>query len=73
MLFYDVYENVKKISLPGGSKRGHELKVTNNTKTTAVFFPRGSKKRKSINDDQHGHGQEKRRPSIMLRGRHDTA
>ena len=28
-------------------------------KTTAAVFPMGSKKRKSNNDDKHGHGQEK--------------
>ena len=33
------------------------------TKTIAAVFPRGSKKRKSTNDDKHGHGQEKRRPT----------
>ena len=27
--------------------------------------PRGSKKRKSNNDDTHGHGQEKRRPTTL--------
>ena len=31
----------------------------------AAVFPRGSKKRKSNNDDKHGHGQEKRRPSTL--------
>ena len=28
----------------------------NGTKTIAAIFPRGSKKRKSNNDDMHGHG-----------------
>ena len=32
-------------------------------------FPRGSKKKKSNNDDKHGHGQEKRRPSTLCRGK----
>ena len=40
-----------------------------NTKTTAAVFPRGSKKRTSNNDDQHDHGQEKRRPSTLCRGK----
>ena len=36
------------------------------TKTTATVFPRGPKKKKSSNDDKHGHGQEKRRPRRLL-------
>ena len=40
-------------------------KYRKNKKTTAAVFPRGSKKRKSNNDDKHGHGQEKRRPSTL--------
>ena len=47
------------------------------TKIIAVF-PRGSKKRKSNNDDKHGHGQDKRRPSTLWwakngRGEHVSA
>ena len=34
-------------------------------KTTAAVFPRGFKKRKPNNDDKHGHGQEKRRPTTL--------
>ena len=36
-----------------------------NGKTIVAVFPRGSKKRKSNNDDKHGHGQEKRRPTTL--------
>ena len=35
------------------------------TKTIVAVFPRRSKKRKSNNDDKHGHGQEKRRPTTL--------
>ena len=28
-------------------------------------FPRGCKKRKCNNDDKHGHGQEKKKPSTL--------
>ena len=38
-------------------------------KTILAVFPRGSKKRKSINDNKHDHGQEKRRPSTYLEGK----
>ena len=38
-------------------------------KTTAAVFPRGSKKRKSNNDDKRGHGQEKRRPTTLSWGK----
>ena len=36
-----------------------------NAKTTVAVFPRGSKKRKSNNDDKHGHGQKKRRLTTL--------
>ena len=36
------------------------------TKAVAVFPGGGSKKRKSTNDDEHGHGQEKRRHSKQI-------
>ena len=32
-----------------------------NASTETAVFPGGSEKRKSNNDDKHGHGQEKRR------------
>ena len=48
-----------KIPLPGGLKRGLQVKIT---KTIAVVCPRGSKKRKSNNDNKHCHGQEKGDP-----------
>ena len=35
----------------------------------AAVFPRGSKKRKSNNDDKHDHGQEKRRLSTLCWGK----
>ena len=35
------------------------------TKIIVAVFPRGSKKRKSNNDDKHDYGQEKRRPSTL--------
>ena len=41
------------------------------TKTAPAVFPRGSKKRKSNNDDKHDHGQEKRRTSTYVEGRID--
>ena len=37
--------------------------------TIADVFPGGSIKRKSNNDDKHGHGQEKRRPSTYVEGK----
>ena len=37
-------------------------------KSTTAVFPRGSKKRKSNNDDKHDHGREKRRPSTLCWG-----
>ena len=43
----------------------HTKKCEKSTKTIAAVFPRGSKKRKSNNDDKHGHGQEKRRPTTL--------
>ena len=55
--------------LRGGLKKWFSAnnyeKVRKNTKTIAAVFPRGSKKKKSNNDDKHGHGQEKRRPSTL--------
>ena len=48
-----------KNTLPEGLKKGSARK------TTPAVFPRGSKKRKSNNDDKHDHGQEKRRPSTL--------
>ena len=38
-------------------------------KTIVAVFPRGSKKRKSINHDKHDHGQEKRRPLTFVEGK----
>ena len=38
------------------------------TKTIVAVFPRGSKKRKSKNDDKHDHGKEKMRPSTYVEG-----
>ena len=43
----------------------HTKKAANNGKTTVAVFPRGSKKRKSNNDDKNDQGQEKRRPSTL--------
>ena len=43
-------------------KRGPYEKSTN---TIVTVFPRGSTMRKSNNDDKHGHGQEKRRPTTL--------
>ena len=43
----------------------HTKKAAKNGKTIVAVFPRGSKKRKSNNDDKHGHGQEKRRPTTL--------
>ena len=40
--------------------------------TIAAVFPGGSKKRQSNNDDKHGHGQEKRRPSTCVEGESET-
>ena len=34
--------------------------------------PRGSEKGKSSNDDGHGHGQKKRRPSTNVEGKNNT-
>ena len=40
------------------------------TKTTITMkVPRGSEKGKSSNDDGHGHGQKKRRPSTNVEGK----
>ena len=76
-----MYTNVKKgkISLCSKNrlgKNGSLFEVNGgrgphekNTKSTATVFPRGSKKRKSNNDDKHGHGQEKRRPSTYVEGK----
>ena len=36
-----------------------------NAKTIVAVIPRGSKKMKSNNDDKHGHGQEKRKPTPL--------
>ena len=46
--------------------KGGQVEIT---KITAAIFPRGSKKRKSNNDDKHDRGQEKRRPSIYVEGK----
>ena len=35
------------------------------TKIIVAVFPRGSKKRKSNNDDKYDQGKEKRRPSTL--------
>ena len=48
---------------------GPHAKMRKMRKTTAAIFPRGSKKRKSNNDDKHDHGQEKRRPSTLCGGK----
>ena len=61
-----LWKKNEKHPLPRGFKRCSQLK---STKTTAVVFPRGSKKKKSNNDDKHGHGQEKRRPSTLCLGK----
>ena len=55
-------EQVNNISL----QRGPQLKMG---KTIVAVFPRGSKKRKSNNDDKHGHGQEKRRLTTLRLGK----
>ena len=62
MIFYDFYEK-QKGALPGGAFKG----VPKKKKTP--FSPRGSKKKKSNNDDKHGHGQEKRRLSTLCWGK----
>ena len=51
-------EKVKNVCF----KRGPYRKSTN---TIVTVFPRESTKRKSNNDDEHGHGQEKRRPTTL--------
>ena len=45
---------------------GFHVKVM---KTTAAVFPRWSRNRESNNDDKHGHGPEKRRPSTCVEGK----
>jgi hypothetical protein len=61
MIFYDFYE--KNINdLPSGLQKASAAKTT---KTVAAVFPRGSKKRKSNNDDKHDYCQEKRRASTL--------
>ena len=53
-------------NLTRGLKTGSVAKKYSKiTKTIAAVFPRGSKKRKSNNDDEHGHGQEKRSPTTL--------
>ena len=47
----------------------HTKKTAKNGKTIVLVFPRGSNKMKSNNDDKHGHGQEKRRPSTYVEGK----
>ena len=42
------------------------------TKSTAAVFPRGSKNRKSNNDDKHDYGQEKRRPLTYVEGKNKS-
>ena len=57
-----IKKNSKKYSVRGlrnGSAR---------TNAPAVF-PRGSKKRKSTNDDKHDHGHEKGRPTTLSWGK----
>ena len=49
-------KKIKKEKLPGLKEGSVAKKYLKNTKTTAAVFPRGSKKRKSNNDDKHGHG-----------------
>ena len=39
------------------------------TTTITMKVPRGSEKGKSSNDDGHGHGQKKRRPSTYVEGK----
>jgi hypothetical protein len=66
MIFYNCYEKRQTQSLPGGFYKGSlDKKYLKIMKTIAAVFPRGSKKRKSNNDDKHGHGKEKRRPSTL--------
>ena len=58
-------EQIKRKSSPGGLKRGQHEK---NMKIIAAVFLRWSKKRKSNNDDNHGHDQgENETLNIMLR------
>ena len=58
MMFKKNFKKYPAVVLKNGSS-------AKSTKTIAAVFPRGSKKRKSNNDDKHDHGQEKRRPSTL--------
>ena len=46
-------------------RRGASAKRFLNENFIPAVFPRGPKKRKSNNDDKHGDGQEKRRPTTL--------
>ena len=63
MTFYNFYRKIKKILTRGLKKGSLAKKYQKIKKTIAAVFPRGPKKRKSNNDDKHGHGQDKRRPT----------
>ena len=58
-------KNKRTKGLKKGSSAKKCEKYENNAKTIAAVFPRGSEKRKPNNDDKHGHGQEKRKPSTL--------
>ena len=57
MIFMKMSKRMPTRGLKKGSVANKYLK---DTKTIAAVFPRGSRKRKSNNDDKHDHGQEKR-------------
>ena len=59
------------IFCPSSSVRRRTMKLCKGfffVSKIVTFFPGGSQKRKSDNDDKHSPGQEKRRPSTYVRG-----
>ena len=63
--FNHFYDNCPKQSLLSGIAKCLKGVLT---KTIVAVFPRGSKKRKSNNDDKHDHGQKNSIPSTYVEG-----
>ena len=62
-IFQVVYDFCEKKNITRGLKKGS---LTKDYENYSGRFPEGvQEKRKSNNDDNHGHGQEKRRPSTL--------
>ena len=68
MKFYVVYEKFPKsppMGLKNKSVATKHYQTTKKKENYSGLSPDGATKRKSNNDDKHGNGQKKRRPSTL--------